>query len=89
MNYELKKTLSIKIKLLDMFPNHFFGAAEINGEDYKINIQCKSMFRVNLIKLPINFKDEKALLRLSGINGSFFLGYCKLQRKIRMDRNRF
>jgi len=45
MNYELKKTLSIKIIRLDMFPNHFFGNAEINGEDYKINIQGKSMFR--------------------------------------------
>ncbi len=69
---QLKKTLSIKIKRLDMFPNHFFGITEINGEDYKINIQGQSVFRTNLIKLPIKFKDEKALLRLSGINGSYF-----------------
>ena len=72
MDDQLKKTLSIKIKRLDMFPNHFFGITEINGEDYKINIQGQSVFRTNLIKLPIKFKDEKALLRLSGINGSFF-----------------
>ena len=72
MDFKLEKTLLIKIKRLDMFPNHFFGTAEINGEDYKINIQGKSTFRTNLIKLPIKFKDEKALLRLSGINGSFF-----------------
>ena len=72
MNFELEKILSIKIKRLDMFPNHFFGIAEINGKDYKINIQGQSMFRRNLIKLPIKFKDEKALLRLSGINGSHF-----------------
>ena len=72
MNNQLKKTLSIKIKRLDMFPNHFFGITEINGEDYKINIQGQSVFRTNLIKLPIKFKDEKALLRLSGINGSYF-----------------
>ena len=72
MDNQLKKTLSIKIKRLDMFPNHFFGITEINGEDYKINIQGQSVFRTNLIKLPIKFKDEKALLRLSGINGSFF-----------------
>ena len=72
MNYELKKTLSIKIKHLDMFPNHFFGIAEINRENYKINIQGQSIFREKLIKLPIKFKDEKALLRLSGINGSHF-----------------
>ena len=72
MDNQLKKTLSIKIKRLDMFPNHFFGISEINGEDYKINIQGQSVFRTNLIKLPIKFKDEKALLRLSGINGSYF-----------------
>jgi len=68
MDNPLKKTLSIKIKRLDMFPNHFFGIAEID-EDYKINIQGHG--REKLIKLPIKFKDEKALLRLSGINGSF------------------
>jgi len=72
VDFELKKTLSIKIKRLDMFPNHFFGIAEINREDYKINIQGQSIFRKNLIKLPIKFQDEKALLRLSGINGSYF-----------------
>ncbi len=72
MDYELEKILSIKIKRLDMFPNHFFGIAEINGEDYKINIQGRSVFRKILIKLPIKFKDEEALLRLSGITGSFF-----------------
>ena len=69
MDDQLKKTMSIKIKRLDMFPNHFFGIAEIN-EDYKINIQGHG--REKLIKLPIKFKDEKALLRLSGINGSYF-----------------
>ncbi len=72
MNSELRKTLSIKIKRLDMFPNHFFGTAEINRKDYKINIQGQSSFRTNLIKLPLEFKDEKALLRLSGINNSYF-----------------
>ncbi len=69
MDNPLKITLSIKIKRLDMFPNHFFGIAKI-GEDYKINIQGHG--REKLIKLPIKFKDEKALLRLSGINGSYF-----------------
>lgn len=70
MNYELKKTLSIKIKRLDMFPNHFFGISEINGEEYKINIQGQSAFRENLFKLPVKFKDEKAVLRLSGVDGA-------------------
>ena len=72
MANELKKTASIKIKKLDMFPNHFFGIAEINREDYKINIQGQSMLREKLIKLPMKFKDKKALLRLSGINDVFF-----------------
>jgi len=68
----LKKTMSIKIKRLDIFPNHFFGLAEINREQYKINIQGQSILREQLIKLPIKFKDEKALLRLSGSNNAFF-----------------
>ena len=72
MSNELKKTMSINIKKLDMFPNHFFGIAEINKQDYKINIQGQSVLRQKLIKLPIKFKDEKALLRLSGINGTLF-----------------
>ncbi len=72
MNNQLKKTLTIKIKRLDMFPNHFFGTAEINNEEYKINIQGQSLLRNKLIKLPIEFRDEKALLHLSGINGTFF-----------------
>ena len=72
MDNELKKTISIKIKRLDMFPNHFFGIAQINKEEYKINIQGQSIFREKLIKLPIKFRDEKALLRLSGINDTFF-----------------
>ena len=72
MDFKLEKTLLIKIKRLDMFPNHFFGIAEINGQDYKINIQGQSVFRKNLIKLPIKFKDEQPLLRLSGVNGSYF-----------------
>lgn len=71
MHHGLRKTLSIKVKRLDMYPNHFFGIGEINGEEYKINIQGQSVFRKNLIKLPIEFKDEKALLCLSGINGSY------------------
>ncbi|MDH3488767.1 MAG: hypothetical protein OEL82_12135 [Nitrosopumilus sp.] len=62
----------MKIKRLDMFPNHFFGIAEINLEEYKINIQGQSMLREQLIKLPIQFRDEKALLRLSGIDDDAF-----------------
>ena len=72
MTDSLKKILSIRIKRLDMFPNHFFGIVEINNVEYKINIQGQSMLREKLIKLPIKFKDEKALLRLSGINDTFF-----------------
>ena len=52
MDNQLKKTTSIKIKRLDMFPNHFFGIAEINKESYKINIQGQSVLKEQLIKLP-------------------------------------
>jgi len=72
MDNQLKKTMSIKIKRLDMFPNHFFGTAEINREEYKINIQGQSTLREQLIKLPTKFRDEKALLRLSGIGDDAF-----------------
>ena len=72
MNSQLKKTLSMKIKRLDMFPNHFFGTVEIDKEDYKINIQGQSVLREQLIKLPVRFRDEKALLRLNGVNDSAF-----------------
>ncbi len=66
MNYELKKTLSIKIKRIDMFPNHFFGTAEINGESYKINIQGKSYRK--LVDRGDGDLDHSALIRL--IDGS-------------------
>ena len=91
MNRELKKTISIKIKKLDIFPTHFFGVAEINREDYKINIQGQSMLRDKLIKLPIKFKDEKALLRLSGINGSYvedIVSYSGNSEWIEIDSDR-
>ena len=73
MDAKLKITISIKVKRLDIFPNHFFGLAEINGRDYKINIQGQSVAKDRLIKLPVKFRDEKALLRLrSGVDDSFF-----------------
>ena len=53
-----------------MFPNHFFGIAKINNEEYKINIQGQSVLKEQLIKLPVSFRDEKALLRLSGIRSN-------------------
>ncbi len=72
MYNQLKKTISIKVKRLDIFPNHFFGTAEIDRKDYKINIQGQSVLREQLIKLPTEFKDEKALLHLSGIDDDAF-----------------
>ena len=66
MTNQLKKTLSIRIKRLDMFPNHFFGVGYIGNEEYKINIQGQSVLKEQLIKLPMSFQDEKALLHLSG-----------------------
>jgi len=71
-----------------MFPNRFFGIAEID-ENYKINIQGHG--REKSMKLPIKFKDEKALLRLIGINDSYFEDIVTYKGKsewIEIDSNR-
>ena len=72
MSNQLKKTLSIRIKKLDMFPNHFFGTVEINNQEYSINIQGQSVLKDQLIKLPVPFRDEKALLQLNGTKHNVF-----------------
>ena len=51
MSTELKKPLVIKIKKLDINQAYFFGTAEIDGIEYKINIQ--GHWKEKLIKLPI------------------------------------
>ena len=55
-----------------MFPNHFFGTAEISNQEYSINIQGQSVLKDHLIKLPVPFRDEKALLQLSGTKQNVF-----------------
>ena len=72
MSERLKKTLSIRIKKMDMFPNHFFGIAKIDDQEYKINIQGQSVLKEQLIKLPVSFQDEKAVLRLIGVRNNVF-----------------
>ncbi|MDH3395076.1 MAG: hypothetical protein OEL52_02860 [Nitrosopumilus sp.] len=91
MTDSLKKILSIRIKRLDMFPNHFFGITEINGTEYKINIQGQSILRKQLIKLLIKIHDEKALLRLTGIGGRLFedlVNYAGESEWVEIDSNR-
>ena len=81
----------MKIKRLDMFPNHFFGIAEIDGTEYKINIQGQSVLRKQLIKLPIKIHDEKALLRLTGIGEHLFedlVNYEGESEWVEIDSNR-
>ena len=70
MSNQLKKTLSIQIKKMDMFPNHFFGIVEINNVEYKINIQGQSVLKDQLIKLPVLFRDEKAVLKLIDVKNN-------------------
>ena len=61
----LEKPLAIKIKKLDINEAYFFGAAEIDGVEYKINIQ--GHWKEKLIKLPIKHpQKDKVLIRLSG-----------------------
>ena len=91
MTDSLKKILSVRIKRLDLFPNHFFGIAEILGTEYKINVQGQSMLRKQLIKLPIKIHDEKALLRLTGIGGHLFedlVNYAGESEWVEIDSNR-
>ena len=87
----LKKTMSLKVKQLDMFPNHFFGIVVINNNEYKINIQGQSVLRKQLIKLPIKIHDEKALLRLTGTGGLFFediVNYAGESEWVEIDSDR-
>lgn len=72
MDTKLKITISIKVKRLDIFPTHFFGLAEINSLNVNLVVQGQSMLKDKLIKLPIKFRDEKALLRLHGLSDAFF-----------------
>ena len=61
----LEKPLAIKIKKLDINEAYFFGTAEIDGVEYKINIQ--GHWKEKLIKLPIKHpQKDKVLIRLSG-----------------------
>ena len=65
MSTELEKPLAIKIKKLDINEAYFFGTAEIDGVEYKINIQ--GHWKERLIKLPVKSTPKnKVLIRLSG-----------------------
>lgn len=65
MSTELKKPLVIKIKKLNINQAYFFGTAEIDEVEYKINIQ--GHWKEKLVKLPIKHPQEDGvLIRLSG-----------------------
>ena len=65
MSTELEKPLSIKIMKLDINEAYFFGIAEMDGVEYKINIQ--GHWKEKLIKLPEkSTQKSKVLIRLSG-----------------------
>ena len=69
MSAELKKHLIIKIKKLNINQAYFFGTAEIDGAEYKINIQ--GHWKEKLIKLPIKHpQEDRILIRLSGEDAS-------------------
>ena len=59
--------IGIKIKKLDINESYFFGIAEFEGEEYKINIQGE--WKEKLLKLPFKIaKKEQVLVRLTGVN---------------------
>ena len=62
---ENQSMLKIKIKKLDIAESYFKGRAEVNGEEYTINVQ--GHWADKLIKLPFLIPTEdKVLIRLSG-----------------------
>ena len=79
--------VSIKIKKLDIAESYFFGVAEFEGQDYKINIQ--GHWQEKILKLPFDLPDsEKVLTRLSGPNDIFvedFLIYKGKSEWIEID----
>lgn len=69
MSTQLEKPFVIKIKKLDINEAYFLGTAEIDGIEYKINIQ--GHWKEKIIKLPIGSTEKnKVLIRLSGESGA-------------------
>lgn len=65
MKVDLEKPLVIKIKKLNINEAYFFGDAEMDGKEYKINIQ--GHWKEKLIKLPGSHpQKDKVLIRLTG-----------------------
>ena len=65
MSTKLEKPLAINIKKLDINEAYFFGTAEIDGIECKINIQ--GHWKEKLIKLPIKISQkDRVLICLSG-----------------------
>lgn len=86
---ERESSLVIKIKKLDINESYFFGIAEIEGKEFKINIQGE--WKEKLIKLPVKLEDkDKVLVNLSGKEDSFvddILYYGGLSEWIEIDSN--
>ncbi len=62
--------VSIKIKKLNIAESYFVGVAELEGQEYKINIQ--GHWQEKLIKLPFKIaKHEKLLVNLTGSKEAF------------------
>ena len=60
--------LKIQIKKLDINESFFFGKAEFEGEEYKINVQGE--WKEKLLKLPFKISTKDSVrVRLTGQNG--------------------
>ena len=65
MKTDLEKPLAIKIKKLNINEAYFLGEAEIDGKEYRINVQ--GHWKEKLIKIPARYpQKEKVLIRLTG-----------------------
>ena len=72
MKYEA--VIRAEIKKLDIAESYFKGKAELNGQDYAINLQ--DHLTEKLIKLPIQIPtQDKVLARLSGPGGLYIEDY--------------
>ena len=81
----LEKPLAIKIKKLDINQAYFFGTAEIDGVEYKINIQ--GHWKEKLIKLPIKHpQKDKVLIRLTGESDAMIENIVARAKKAALKR---
>ena len=86
---ELKLPFKLRIKYLNANEGGFQGKAIFHDIEYSINIHAQANEKI--IKVPfavMGVTDNEILVRVSGPSGVYRRRSCKIQRRIKMDRNR-